>query len=150
MIRMTTAASIAALSLAAGAAQAQQPWMNTKLSPDERAALLEKEMTLDERIGLVHGPMSMPIFGIKKPDGAIGSAGYIPGIPRLGVPALEESDASLGVTNTAHQIEVSLWARNLTNDESLISAFPTVAQDGSYSGYPNAPRTYGVTVRKSF
>jgi len=36
MIRMTTAASIAALSLAAGAAQAQtaQPWMNAKLSPD--------------------------------------------------------------------------------------------------------------------
>jgi iron complex outermembrane receptor protein len=25
-----------------------------------------------------------------------------------------------------------------------------VAQDGSYSGYPNAPRTYGVTVRKTF
>jgi beta-glucosidase len=73
--------------------------MNTKLSPDERAALLEKELTLDERIGLVHGPMSMPIFGIKKPEGAIGSAGYIAGIERLGVPALQESDASLGVTN---------------------------------------------------
>jgi beta-glucosidase len=73
--------------------------MNAKLSPDQRAALLEKELTLDERIGLVHGPMSMPIFGIKKPEGAIGSAGYIPGVPRLGVPALQESDASLGVTN---------------------------------------------------
>ena len=59
-------------------------------------------------------------------------------------------NASLGVANTAKQIEVSLWARNLTNDNSLISTFPTVAQDGSYSGYPNAPRTYGVTVRKSF
>ena len=59
-------------------------------------------------------------------------------------------NGSLGITNTAHQIEVMLWGRNLTNDESLISAFPTVAQDGSYSGYPNAPRTYGVTVRKTF
>jgi iron complex outermembrane receptor protein len=59
-------------------------------------------------------------------------------------------NASLGLINTAHQLEIGLWARNLTNDESLISAFPTVAQDGSYSGYPNAPRTYGVTVRKSF
>lgn len=59
-------------------------------------------------------------------------------------------NASLGVTNTAKQIEVSLWARNLTKDNSLISTFPTVAQDGSYSGYPNAPRTYGVTVRKTF
>ncbi len=96
------AASLAVLAFAtAGHAQApaDRPWMNAKLSPDQRAALLEKEMTLDERIGLVHGPMSMPIFGIKKPEGAIGSAGYIPGIPRLGVPALQESDASLGVTN---------------------------------------------------
>jgi len=59
-------------------------------------------------------------------------------------------NASLGVTNTAKQIEVSVWARNLTKDNSLISTFATVAQDGSYSGYPNAPRTYGVTVRKSF
>ncbi|HJV40903.1 TonB-dependent receptor [Caulobacter sp.] len=59
-------------------------------------------------------------------------------------------NASLGLTNTAKQIEVSVWARNLTKDNSLISTFATVAQDGSYSGYPNAPRTYGVTVRKSF
>jgi len=59
-------------------------------------------------------------------------------------------NASLGVTNTAQQIEVMVWARNLTKDNSLISTFPTVAQDGSYSGYPNAPRTYGVTLRKTF
>lgn len=59
-------------------------------------------------------------------------------------------NASVGVTNTAKELEVMLWARNLTNDDGLISTFPTVAQDGSYSGYPNAPRTYGVTVRKSF
>ena len=59
-------------------------------------------------------------------------------------------NASLGLTNEAHQIEVMLWGRNLTKDDSLIATFPTVAQDGSYSGYPNAPRTYGVTVRKTF
>ncbi|MEH0196171.1 beta-glucosidase [Caulobacter sp. CCNWLY153] len=130
MIRMTTAASIAALSLAAGAAHAQQPWMNTRLSPDERAALLEKEMTLDERIGLVHGPMSMPIFGIKKPDGAIGSAGYIPGIPRLGVPALEESDASLGVTNPLG-VRPGDGATALASGLSLAATFNTkLAYDG--------------------
>ncbi len=59
-------------------------------------------------------------------------------------------NASLGVVNTASQLEIGVWARNLTKDESLIGAFPTVAQDGSYSGYPNTPRMYGVTVRKSF
>jgi iron complex outermembrane receptor protein len=59
-------------------------------------------------------------------------------------------NASLGLVNEAHQVEVMLWGRNLTNDDSLIATFPTVAQDGSYSGYPNQPRTYGVTVRKTF
>ena len=46
--------------------------------------------------------------------------------------------------------EALLWGRNLTNDEYLVSAFPSVAQNGSYSGYPNQPRTYGLTVRKYF
>jgi beta-glucosidase len=99
---LVATASVAVL-VAATSASAQtpsaKPWMNTKLSPDERARLLDRELTLDERIGLVHGPMAMPIFGTARPEGAIGSAGYIPGVERLGIPALQESDASLGVTN---------------------------------------------------
>ena len=43
-----------------------------------------------------------------------------------------------------------LWGRNLTDDKYLLSAFPSVAQSGSFSGYPNQPRTFGVTVRKAF
>lgn len=46
--------------------------------------------------------------------------------------------------------EAMLWGRNLTNDEYLQSSFPSVAQPGSFSGYPNQPRTYGLTVRKYF
>ncbi len=46
--------------------------------------------------------------------------------------------------------EALLWGRNLTDDEYLLSAFPSVAQNGSYSGYPNRPRTYGLTIRKFF
>jgi len=99
MLNMTASLAVLAFATVSHAQAPAHPWMNARLSPDERAALLEKELTLDERIGLLHGPMSMPIFGIKKPEGAIGSAGYIPGIPRLGVPAVDESDASLGVTN---------------------------------------------------
>ena len=89
--------SITAMAIAADAPG--QPWMNPKLSPDERARLLDAALTVDERIGLTHGLMAMPIFGAKIPPGAIGSAGFIPGVARLGVPALQESDASLGVAN---------------------------------------------------
>ncbi len=46
--------------------------------------------------------------------------------------------------------EAMLWGRNLTDDEYLQSAFPSVAQAGSYSGYPNQPRTWGVTLRMYF
>lgn len=47
-------------------------------------------------------------------------------------------------------LEVMLWGRNINNDEYLLSAFPSVAQNGSFSGYPNQPRTYGLTLRKYF
>jgi len=46
--------------------------------------------------------------------------------------------------------EAMLWGRNINDDEYLLSAFPSVAQNGSYSGYPNQPRTYGLTLRKYF
>jgi iron complex outermembrane receptor protein len=49
--------------------------------------------------------------------------------------------------------EAMLWGRNITNDEYLVQAFPSVAQNSpccSYSGYPNQPATYGVTLRKYF
>jgi len=32
-----------------------RPWMNTSLSPDERADLVVAQMTLDEKVQLVHG-----------------------------------------------------------------------------------------------
>ncbi|QUD89077.1 beta-glucosidase family protein [Phenylobacterium montanum] len=91
------------LSAVSTAALAQvQPWMNAKLSPDERARLLDQQMTEDERIAILHGPLGVGIFGAKLPAGAIGSAGFIPGNARLGIPALQESDASLGVANPAN------------------------------------------------
>ena len=57
-------------------------------------------------------------------------------------------NASVGFTRNGWQAMV--WGRNLSNDDYLLSAFPSVAQAGSFSGYPNQPRTYGLTVRKEF
>lgn len=80
-------------------AETGRPWMDAKLKPDTRATLVEKEMTQAEKLQLVHGYFAVPVFGQKLPVDALGSAGYVPGIARLGVPALQESDASLGVAN---------------------------------------------------
>lgn len=76
---------------------AAAPWMDKTRSPDERAELLIAELTLDEMISLVHGPM--PNLMTPPPAESAGGAGYIAGVARLGIPALNETDASLGVTN---------------------------------------------------
>jgi len=39
--------------------QDRGPWANASLSPDQRADLVLKEMTLDEKIALLHG-VGMP------------------------------------------------------------------------------------------
>ncbi len=74
-----------------------QPWMDASLSPDARAALLVEQLTLDEMISLVHGPM--PALLETPPADAAMGAGYIPGVARLGIPPLNETDASLGIAN---------------------------------------------------
>ncbi len=64
-----------------------------------RAAATEKAMTDAERTVLTHGIMPLPFTSdpVVIPADAIPGAGYVPGIPRLNVPALTETDASLGV-----------------------------------------------------
>lgn len=52
--------------------------------------------------------------------------------------------------NTQSGLNLSIWARNVTNDEYMTSGFPTPAQEGSFSIYPNQPRTFGITARKNF
>lgn len=87
----------------------ERPWLNASLAPDERARLAVAAMTLDEKIGLLHGPMATPVevnptIGVELPEEAIPGAGFIPGVPRLGIPALLETDAGIGVTNPAGRL----------------------------------------------
>jgi len=65
--------------------------------PDARAAAIEGRMTDAERVTITHGIMAIPYGDTKIPEVAPLGAGYVEGIPRLGVPALTETDASLGV-----------------------------------------------------
>ncbi len=77
------------------------PWSNSSLAPDERASMVVKEMTIDEKISMLHGtgmvglsPMS-PLAVHSN-----GGAGYVPAIPRLGIPAIQMSDAAYGVRSS--------------------------------------------------
>ena len=75
------------------------PWMNTSLSSDERADLVIKQMTLDEKLQLLHGSMAFGLPKYPRPPQALGGDGFVPGIARLGIPDLNLIGAGLGVTN---------------------------------------------------
>ena len=79
------------------------PWMNKSLSPDERAEMVLKQMTLDEKISLLHGTgmaresqWQTPLTYLSN-----GGAGFVVGVERLGIPPIEMSDAAYGVRASA-------------------------------------------------
>ena len=84
------------------AQSADRPWMNPGLAPEERAELALKQLTLDEKLALLHGngmahapQWQMPLTHL-----ANGGAGYVEGVPRLGIPPLVISDAGYGVRDS--------------------------------------------------
>jgi beta-glucosidase len=92
--------------LPSSAAIAQQVSAKLNSTPSgtiaARVESLLRAMTLDEKLGFVHGyfpPRAKP----STPEHIIASAGHVPGILRLGIPVLRESDASLGVANQIEQ-----------------------------------------------
>ena len=91
------ATSVAVAQVAAG------PWMNPTLTPEERADMVLKQLTLDEKLALLHGngmahapQWQMPLSHL-----ANGGAGYVEGVKRLGIPPLVISDAAYGVRDSA-------------------------------------------------
>ena len=76
--------------------------MNKDLPPDQRADMVAAQMTLDEKIQLVHGAGGFGgRGGSAEANRSNGGAGWIPGIPRLGIPDLNMADSAVGVTRGA-------------------------------------------------
>src|SRR5215472_16114792 len=76
-------------------------------SADIRAREVEEQMTDEERFSLLVSVMGkndvVTVRDDRIPEGTPMSAGYVPGVERLGVPAQLMSDASLGVTNPGYR-----------------------------------------------
>lgn len=94
----TLPARLLSLPYAASAAAAR-PWMDTTLGADERARLLIAQMSQDEKFQMLRSYFGLGKDGGPLPEGAVGSAGFVPGIARLGIPAQQSADAGVGVTN---------------------------------------------------
>jgi len=98
-------------SLGAPQAQAQKqpdtakmPWMNKALDPDQRADLVLHQMTLDEKIQMVHGTG----WGVLRKGDPIApgsnlGAGYTEGVERLGIPGINMADSAVGIRMAALQ-----------------------------------------------
>ncbi|MFC3101912.1 beta-glucosidase [Altererythrobacter lauratis] len=100
------AATVLALAVSPALAQTPQPGgaallaADTRGTPDERAAAMLAQMTQDEKLTLLMGYFGedfAPANYTRVPEARAGSAGYVPGIPRLGIPAQWQADAGIGV-----------------------------------------------------
>lgn len=72
---------------------AARPAGGGTVAPGPRVEELVRELTLDEKVSLLHGATD---------PRSLGEAGYVPGVPRLGIPALRLADGPAGVRVTAH------------------------------------------------
>ena len=97
--------------------------MNPRLSPDQRAGLVLNAMTQDEKFRLLRTEYG---DAHPRPPGALGSAGYQPAITRLGLPAIQESDAGLGVAKP-----LDIGATALPSGLATAASFdPALAYEG--------------------
>src|SRR3954452_20785845 len=99
---LITATAIIAGTSSTTAQVTDRPWMNTKLSPQERAEVVLKELTLEEKIALLHGNgmAHVPNWQMPLTPLANGGAGYVEGIKRLGIAPIVISDAAYGVRDS--------------------------------------------------
>ena len=120
-----------------------RPWLIKALSPDERASALLAAMTLDEKIGLLHTRFGVPMHGEPAPPGALDSAGFAPGIPRLGLPPMQETDAGLGVANP---VEQPFDATPLPSGLSMAASFDPALAEQAGAMIGGEARALGFSV----
>ncbi len=136
---LASAADAAPGAVMASTAQGDRPWMNTALSTDERARLAVEAMTLDEQISLMRTQIGFGLLSLgiplpesvpetmrkHTPEGALGSAGFVAPLSRLGLPAIQMTDASLGVGNLGGFLRRGDEATALPSSLALAGSFNT-------------------------
>jgi beta-glucosidase len=117
-------------------------------NPDRRAAETLKAMTVDERYNLIRGHIPFMMRSAEKPKGIPFGAGYVKGVPRLGVPALNESDASLGVANLGGVMRQGDVATALPSGAAMASTWDPglVQQAGALIGSEARAKGFNVLL----
>jgi outer membrane receptor protein involved in Fe transport len=88
----------------------------------------------------------LPGFLVRGPDGSILDSTAALAAAKPFRREVNDLTASLGY-EMDNGITVEVWSHNLLNDRNILTIFDSVAQPQGVSGYPNDPRTYGITAR---
>ncbi len=116
------------------AAPAAFAWSNTALTADQRTDLVLAQMTQEEKLKMVFGYFGSDMLGkgLKRhPQSLDFSAGFVEGVPRLGIPAQYETDAGVGV---ATQGTGKLTPRERTSLPSGLATTATWNKQLAYQG----------------
>lgn len=106
------------------------PWQQNDLNLQQQVDSVLSAMSLQQKFAWLSGNMAIALDDEPIAEGAIGSAGYYPGIPELGIPAMQQSDASLGVS-VLGGIRPSEQATALPASLSLAASFNTALAEQS-------------------
>ncbi len=75
------------------------------------------------------------------------------GLPTFGANNFKREVNLLNASMTlalSNGLELGVWARNVFDEQYILTVFDGVAQVGTVSGYPSPPRTYGAVARFKF
>ena len=116
--KITVSLLCGSLALAAGAASSQT--VPAEADDTARVDRLLSQMTLEEKVNLIRGAW--------EPAGENqGQAGFLPGVPRLGVPSLRMADGPPGVltrvpaqAETATMGVAATWSRRTAEDNGIV------------------------------
>jgi beta-glucosidase len=157
-LRVAALAAWAVLAASAACAQppgdeTDRPWLSPGQPADVRAKAAVAAMRQDEKLRLIFGYAGLEVRGLsRRPDDVVspelkayvarrlipGSAGFVAGVPRLGVPDQQQTDASMGVQNP--QIPSTALPSSLATAASFDPAVPQaggamIADEARASGY---------------
>jgi beta-glucosidase len=99
---------------------------------DVRVAHLLSQMSLEEKISLLHGAP-------EEPQNDLGEAGYLPGLPRLGIPPLRLADGPPGVLtrDPATALTATMGLAATFSEQDALANGVAIARDA---------RTHGIDV----
>ena len=137
---------IARFAIAQIPSASHQPWEDRRLPPEQRAEMVLQQMTLDEKIAMLHGT-GQPGTGILAPEGrdSNGGAGYMVGVPRLAIPGLQMADAAYGVTKSG---TTGRYSTALPSNMALAATWDPAAalRYGSLIGRELRAQGYNMTL----